>query len=112
MGPQNTFDTWAVPVLGGTPHLWLPNASGLAWIDKHRLLFSEIKGGQHMGIVTSLDTRGESRTIYLPGRELAMAHRSFISPDRKWVLIVEMDEKGIGDRVGWRHLTVARLVLK
>ncbi len=94
VGPQSTFDTWAMPVLGGTPHLWLPNASGLAWIDKHRLLFSEIKGGQHMGIVTSLDTRGESRTTYLPGHELAMAHRSFISPDRKWVLIVEMDETG------------------
>ncbi len=38
-----TWDTWAVPVLGGEPRLWLPNASGLGWIDKSKLLFSEIK---------------------------------------------------------------------
>ena len=32
-----------MPVLGGEPRLWLPNASGLVWIDKSKLLFSEIK---------------------------------------------------------------------
>ena len=37
------WDTWVVPVLGGEPRLWLPNASGLVWIDKSKLLFSEIK---------------------------------------------------------------------
>ncbi len=39
------FDTWEVPVLGGEPHLLLPNASSLTWIEGgKRLLFSEIKG--------------------------------------------------------------------
>src|SRR6185369_11418122 len=47
------WDTWVVPVLGGEPRLWLPNASGLVWLDKSRLLFSEIKKGLHMAIVTS-----------------------------------------------------------
>src|SRR5215813_1606217 len=102
MGPRATWDTWMVPVLNGTPHLWLPNASGLVWIDKQRLLFSEIKQGQHMGIVTSLETRAESRDIYLPEQEVAMAHRSLASPDGKWVLIAEHDEKNY-----WRPCRVA-----
>jgi serine/threonine protein kinase len=102
LGPRATWDTWTVPVLSGTPHLWFPNASGLVWIDKQRLLFSEIKKGQHMGIVTSLETRAESRDIYLPGQEVAMAHRSFVSPNGKWVLIAEHDEKNY-----WRPCRVA-----
>src|SRR5262249_45182681 len=36
------WDTWAVPVLGGEPRLWLPNASGLVWSGKSRILFSEV----------------------------------------------------------------------
>src|SRR5207247_2269369 len=40
---QNDWDTWSTPVVGGEPQLWLPNASGLIWIDKRRLLFSEAK---------------------------------------------------------------------
>ena len=40
---DRNWDTWVVPVLGGEPRLWLPNASGLVWIDKSKLLFSEIK---------------------------------------------------------------------
>jgi Tol biopolymer transport system component len=102
LGPRATWDTWIVPVLSGTPRLWLPNASGLVWIDKQRLLFSEIKEGQHMGIVTSLETRAESRDIYLPTQEVAMAHRSFVSPDGKWVLIAEHDEKNY-----WRPCQIA-----
>jgi len=102
LGPRATWNTWIVPVLSGTPHLWLPNASGLTWIDKQRLLFSEIKEGQHMGIVTALETRAESRDIYLPGQEVAMAHRSFVSPDGKWVLIAEHDERNY-----WRPCRVA-----
>jgi len=102
LGPRSTWDTWVVSVLGGMPHLWLPNASGLVWIDKQRLLFSEIKEGQHMGVVTSLETRAESRDIYLPGQEVAMAHRSFVSPDGKWVLVAGHDEKNY-----WRPCRVA-----
>ena len=86
------WDTWVVPVLGGEPRLWLPNASGLVWIDKSKLLFSEIKNGfLHMASVTAEESRANARDIYLPAHERAMAHRSYLSPDRKSVLIVEMN---------------------
>ncbi len=95
VGEREGWDTWVVPVLGGTPQLWLPNASGLNWTDRQRLLFSEIKSGSHMAIVTSLESRAESRDIYVPAQEEAMAHRSYLSPEGKWVLIVEHDAAGI-----------------
>jgi serine/threonine protein kinase len=89
------WDMWAVPVLGGEPRLWLPNASGLVWIDKSRLLYSEIKDQRlHMAIVTSDESRAGSRDIYVPPHERGMAHRSYPSPDRKWMLMVEMNERG------------------
>ena len=91
----HNWDTWFVPVLGGEPRLWLPNASGLIWIDQTKLLFSEIKDGlMHMGLVTAEETRAGSRDIYLPAHHRAMAHRSLISPDRKWILVVEMTADG------------------
>ena len=86
---------WAVPVLGGEPRLWLPNASGLVWIDKSKLLFSEIKDQRlHMAIVTSDESRAGSRDLYVPPHERGMAHRSYPSPDGKWMLLVEMNERG------------------
>ena len=85
------WDTWLVPVLGGTERLWLPNASGLTWIDPQRLLFSEIKKGEHMAIVTATESRAEARDVYVPPQERAMAHRSYLSPDGNSVLMVEMD---------------------
>jgi eukaryotic-like serine/threonine-protein kinase len=92
-GPK--WDTWVAPVLGGEPRLWLPNASGLVWIGKSTLLFSEIKNGfLHMASVTAEESRAGSRDIYLPPHERAMAHRSYLSPDRKSVLIVEMNASG------------------
>src|SRR5260370_422467 len=45
---QFKWDTWLVPVLGGEPWRWLPNASGLVWSGHGALLFSEIKSGTHM----------------------------------------------------------------
>ncbi len=89
------WDLWAVPVLGGEPRLWLPNASGLVWIDKSKLLFSEIKDRRlHMAIVTSDESRAGSRDLYVPPHERGMAHRSYPSPDGKWMLLVEMNELG------------------
>ena len=85
-----SWDTWTVPVLGGQPTRFLPNASGLTWIADHRVLFSEIKTGLHMGIVTATEGRTESREIYLQPDEHAMAHYSYASPDRQSVLVVEM----------------------
>ena len=85
------WDTWIVPVLGGKPSLWLPNASGLTWIDREHVLFSEIKKGIHMALVTAAESRAETRDVYVPPTEQGMAHRSYLSPDRKWVIAVEMD---------------------
>ena len=85
-----SWDTWTVPVLGGQPTRFLPNASGLTWIADHRVLFSEIKTGLHMGIVTATEGRAESRDIYIQPDEHAMAHYSYLSPDRQSVLVVEM----------------------
>ena len=89
-GGLRAWDTWTVPVLGGQPVRLLPNASGLTWIADHLVLFSEIKTGLHMGIVTATEGRADSREIYIQPDEHAMAHYSYASPDRQWVLVVEM----------------------
>jgi len=89
-----TWDTWVVPVLGGEPRRMLPNASGLIWVGPQRLLFSEIKKGIHMALVTATESRTESRDIYVPPHERGMAHRSYLSPDGKSVLLAEMDNVG------------------
>jgi serine/threonine protein kinase/Tol biopolymer transport system component len=88
------WDTWSIAVLGGEARRLLPNASGLRWIDQSRILFSEIKFGVHMAIVTAQESRTGQRDVYVPTHERGMAHRSAISPDGKWVLIVEMDNSG------------------
>jgi Tol biopolymer transport system component len=94
-GGSISWDTLTVPVLGGQPATFLPNAAGLTWIDDQRVLFSEINTGIHMGIVTATKNRAESREIYFPAHERAMAHYSYLSPDHKWLLIVEMDGAGV-----------------
>jgi eukaryotic-like serine/threonine-protein kinase len=95
-GSVAPFDTWEVPVLGGTPQIFLRNASSLTWYDNgKRLLFSEIKQGLHMGIVTTDEGRGQSREVYLPPGERSMAHHSYLSPDSRWVVVVLMDNQGI-----------------
>jgi DNA-binding winged helix-turn-helix (wHTH) protein/Tol biopolymer transport system component len=86
-----SWDTWIVPVLGGPPRPLLSNATGLTWITGNRILFSEIKRGMHMGVVVSAETRSDIRDVYLPGHERAMAHYSYLSPDGRWVIVVEMD---------------------
>jgi serine/threonine protein kinase/Tol biopolymer transport system component len=88
------WETWVVPVLGGQSRRFLPNASGLTWIEaggsQPRLLFSELTGrGTQMVIVSSTESRSEHRTVYTPP-ENGMAHRSHLSPDRKHVLVIEM----------------------
>ncbi len=84
------WDTWTVPVLGGEPSLLLPNASGLNWLDEHHILFSEIRNGVHMALVTSDLSRANLRDLYVPPRERGMAHNSYPSPDGKNVLMTEM----------------------
>lgn len=87
------WQTFTVPTLGGRPpELMLPNAAGVTWLDDDRILFSEIRTGMHMGIVTSRVNRADRREIYFPVHERAMAHYSSPSPDGRSVLIVEMSD--------------------
>jgi eukaryotic-like serine/threonine-protein kinase len=89
---QFHWDTWVVPTLGGEPQPLLRNASGFVWTGPEHVLFSEIKRGVHMGIVAARENRIGAHDVYLPETEPAMAHRSYLSPDGKWVLVVEMDQ--------------------
>jgi len=93
---NDNFDwfTFVVPLLGGEPSRLLPNAAGLSWIGPHTVLFSEIKSGTHMAIVTADENRARERDVYVPSHERAMGHRSYLSPDRKSVLVVEMGDDG------------------
>jgi len=89
------WDTWEVSALGGDPHLLLPNSSSLTWIGQgKRLLFSEIREGLHLVVVTTDESRGNSRDVYVPAGKRSMAHHSYLSPDGRWVLVVEMDSQG------------------
>ena len=94
------WDTWMVPVTGGPPALFMRNAAGLTWMGSGRILFSEVMRGTvlHMGIVTSLESRAGEREIYFPDHVRAMAHYSLAAPDRKSLLVVEMDGSG-----AWRR---------
>jgi serine/threonine protein kinase len=85
------WDTWSVPVLGGQAQLWLPNASGLTWLDPDHVMFSQITTGNHMEVVRSELSRANQNLIYTPEPVAGMAHRSYLSPDRKWVIAVEMN---------------------
>jgi serine/threonine protein kinase len=86
------WNTWILPVIGGQAHLWLENVSGLAWLDKNRVLFSEVKDGDiHMAIVAADENRGNAHDVYVPVSSRGMAHRSYPSPDGRWALVAEMD---------------------
>ncbi len=92
---DTTMDTWVVPVLGGQPRRLLSNAEGLTWFrdgaGQPRVLFSELTGQDfQMSIASSTESRTDQRTVYMPPKT-GMAHRSALSPDRAWVLVVEMD---------------------
>jgi serine/threonine protein kinase len=87
------WDTWVVPVAGGAPHEWLPNASGLTWHGLGEILFSENRK-VGMGIVTSAESRNDSRDVYFPTGLARMAHRAYRSPDGRWVLLAEMNGPG------------------
>jgi serine/threonine protein kinase len=60
---DGSWNTWTVPVTGGSPTRLMKNAAGLTWIGDGRVLFSEVMAGTvlHMGIVTSQESRA-SRT--------------------------------------------------
>jgi eukaryotic-like serine/threonine-protein kinase len=93
---SESMDTWIAPVGGGRPRRLLQNAEGLTWFDdaggQRRVLFSEMTGmGGQMSIVAAAENRRGARTVYAPPPPNGMAHRSYRSPDGKWVLVIEMD---------------------
>ena len=90
------FSTFSVPTLGGDPRLVLKNAAGLSWLGPHQYLFSRIRSGLHLGVVTSSEAGEDRRDIYYPLHERGMAHYSFASPNHASAIVVEMDEQG-----GW-----------
>jgi Tol biopolymer transport system component len=90
----HNWETWVEPVLGGPPQLLLSNATGLTWIDPQHVMFSEIKSGVHLSVVTSTESRSEQRDVYVPPNQDDMAHVSYLSPNHKWVLVVEMEADG------------------
>jgi len=89
------WNTYEVPLLGGQePKLFMANATGLSWIGNDRLLFSTIATGIHMKLATSNANRSDQRDIYVPADQMqGMVHRSALSPDGEWVLLVEMDSE-------------------
>jgi len=87
------WNTWVVPAAGGPTYQWLRNASGLTWHGLGKILFSEgsVRG---MAIVTSSEGRHDPRFLYFPTGHARMAHRSYRSPDGRWVLLAEMNGPG------------------
>ena len=47
-----------------------------------------------MAVVTTDEGRGDSRDVYVPPGERSMAHHSYLSPDGRSVLIVQMSSQG------------------
>jgi serine/threonine protein kinase len=115
---------WVVPVLGGQePRKFLANAEGLTWIPQRTaagisqsiLLFSYMTGkGITMAVASSTESRSEQRTVFM--EEGVMDHFSYLSPDGKQLLLVEMcfngwqpcrvapfDGSSKGKKVGPRH---------
>jgi serine/threonine protein kinase len=87
------WETWAASVLPGSsePRALLRNAEGLTWIDRGHVMFSEPREPHPlMSVLTSTESRTEIRDVYIPQNAKWMAHFSALSPDRKQVLIVEM----------------------
>jgi eukaryotic-like serine/threonine-protein kinase len=90
---QFAWNTYELPLLGGQePKLFMANATGLSWIASERAMFSTIRTGIHMQLSTSNASRADERDIYIPADSIhGMVHRSALSPNGKWVLLVEMD---------------------
>jgi eukaryotic-like serine/threonine-protein kinase len=93
------WDTWASPVLGGQPRRILANATALTWIATGAgppgVLFAEwTNEPPRMALFTSTERRVDPRRVYLPADVNGMVHRAYLSPDRAWVLLIEMDASG------------------
>ncbi len=97
---EDGWAIWEVPVLaGGEPRRMLANAEGLRWIDPRHILFSRIATPPHMIVEISEESLAGIRDVYAPASHYGMAHFSVASPDRKQVLIVEMQTDWISCRL-------------
>src|ERR1700692_648496 len=87
------WNTYELPLLGGQePKLFMANATGLSWIAGDRVMFSAMRAGIHRKLSTSNASRTDERDVYVPSDLMyGMVHRSALSPNGKWVLLVEMD---------------------
>jgi Tol biopolymer transport system component len=47
-----------------------------------------------MAVISATESRSEAHEVYVPPHDRGMAHRSYLSPDRKSVLLAEMDNGG------------------
>jgi DNA-binding winged helix-turn-helix (wHTH) protein/Tol biopolymer transport system component len=92
------FSTVIISTLGGDPHLMLNNAAALTWLDTDHVLFSRIRSGLHLGVVSATVTGDHLRELYYPAHERSMDHYSFASPDRTSVLVVEMGTDGAWEK--------------
>ena len=95
---DQSFATQTISALGGDPHLLLKNAAGLTWLDPEHVLFSRIRSGLHLGVVTATVNGDGAHDLYYPAHERAMDHYSYASPDRAWALVVEMAGDGTWDQ--------------
>lgn len=77
--PGLKWDSWQVPVLGGSPQPFLANASGLNWVDDHHLVYSSIKSGLHIVIVTSDQSQTDTKEICFPASEGGMSRKALPS---------------------------------
>ena len=95
---SSLWDTWETPVLGGIsgpqPSRLLENAAALTWIPKTtpaRVLYSFLtRENIHMAVASASEGGLDVRQVYAPRDVRGMAHRSALSPDGKWLLIVQM----------------------
>jgi eukaryotic-like serine/threonine-protein kinase len=93
------WDTWSAPVLGGQPTRMLANATALTWIGADGgppgVLFAEwTDTPPRMALFTASERRVNQQRIYLPDDVNGMVHRAYLSPDGRWVLMIEMDASG------------------
>src|SRR5207253_10656951 len=96
---RNGWATWMVPVLGGQPpRKFLENTEGLNWIQETagsapRVLFSFMTGkGITMAVASATETRSDQRTVFVDDE--IMDHFSYMSSDRKNLLLAEMGLNG------------------
>ena len=92
------FSTDTVSVLGGDPHLFLKMLLDLA--GSVQIKFSSpgstLESISGVAVTASRHQAITCAKFYFPSHERGMAHFSSPSPDRKWILVVEMNQYG-----GW-----------